>query len=57
MKVREFKQTKNELGGIHIKEIVKEVPEPVDYNKTLLAKVEDLIKRQEEILEKLGVTE
>ena len=57
MKVKEYKRTKNKLGGVHVEEFIKEVPDPVDHNKIFLAKFKELIIRQKKIAEKVGVTE
>ena len=57
MKVKEYKRTENELGGVHIQETIKEVPDPVDHNKIFLAKFKELIIRQKKIAQKVGVTE
>ena len=57
MKVKEYKRTENKLGGVHVNEIIKEVPDPVDHNKVFLAKFKELIIRQKKIAEKIGVTE
>jgi len=68
MKVKEYKRTKNELGGVHVKEFIKEVPDPVDYSKKTHSKVvelkddiddrlDDLKERQKKIAEKVGVKE
>ena len=57
MKVKTYKRTRNELGGVHVKELVKEVPDPVDHNKIFLAKFKDLIDRQKKIAQKVGATE
>ncbi|MCD6143779.1 hypothetical protein [Thermococcus sp.] len=55
MKVKEYKRTRNKLGGVHVQETIKEVPDPIDHNKIFLAKFKELIARQEKIAEKLGV--
>ena len=57
MKVKEYKRTENELGGVHVEEIIKELPDPVDHNKIFLAKFKELIIRQKKIAEKVGVEE
>jgi len=57
MKVKEYKRTRNKLGGVHVEQIIKEVPDPVDHNKIFLAKFKDLIDRQKKIAEKVGVKE
>ena len=57
MKVKEYKRTKNKLGGVHVQETIKEPPDPVDHNKIFLAKFKELIIRQKKIAEKVGVTE
>ncbi len=57
MKVKEYKVSKNKLGGWHIQEVIKEVPDPVDHNKIFLAKFKDLIDRQKKIAQKVGATE
>jgi len=56
MLVKRYETKKNELGGIHVQEIVEEVPDEPDYNKIFLDKFEDLIERQKLIAEKLGVS-
>jgi len=55
MKVKEYKRKKNKLGGVHVEETIKEVPDPVDHNKIFLAKFKELIVRQKKIAKKLGV--
>jgi len=57
MKVKEYKRTRNKLGGVHVEQIIKEVPDPVDHNKIFLAKFKDLIDRQKKIAQKVGATE
>jgi len=57
VKVKRHKRTKNELDGVHIKEIIEELPDPVDHNKIFLAKFKDLIDRQKKIAQKVGATE
>jgi len=68
MKVKRHKRTKNELGGVHVKEFIKEVPDPVDYSKKAHSKLmelkddiddrlDDLKERQKKIAEKVGATE
>jgi len=57
VKVKRHKRTKNELDGVHIKEIIEELPDPVDHNKIFLAKFKDLIDRQKKIAGKVGVKE
>ena len=55
MKVKKYKQTRNKRGGVHIEEVVEELPDPVDHNEVFLAKFKELIIRQKKIAEKLGV--
>ncbi len=68
MKVKRYKRTRNELGGVHIEEIIEELPDPVDYPKethdklvalrnNLASRLTDLKERQKKIAEKVGVTE
>ncbi len=57
MKVKRYKRMRNKLGGVHIEEIIEEVPDPVDHNKIFLAKFKDLIDRQKKIASKVGVKE
>ena len=57
MKVKRYKRMRNKLGGVHIEEIIEELPDPVDHNKIFLAKFKELIIRQKKIAEKVGVTE
>jgi len=57
MKVKEYKRTKNKLGGVHVQETIKELPDPIDHNKIFLAKFKDLIGRQKKIASKVGVEE
>ena len=57
MKVKRYKRMRNKLGGVHIEEVIEELPDPVDHNKIFLAKFKELIIRQKKIAEKVGVTE
>jgi len=68
MKVKEYKRTKNELGGVHVEETIKEVSDPVDYSEKAHSKLmelkddindrlDDLKERQKKIAEKVGVKE
>lgn len=68
MQIKEYKVSKNELGGWHIQETIKEVPDPVDYPKethnklvalknNLADRLTDLKERQRKIAQKVGVTE
>ena len=68
MKVKEYKRTKNKLGGVHVEEIIKEMPDPIDYPKethdklvtlrdNLKDRLTDLKERQKKIAEKVGVKE
>ena len=68
MQIKEYKVSKNKLGGWHIQEIIKEVPDPIDYPKethdklvalrsNLASRLTDLKERQKKIAEKVGVKE
>ena len=68
MLVKRYETKKNELGGVHIEEIIEEAPDPIDYTKEthdklvalrerLRERLVDLRERQKKIAEKLGVTE
>jgi len=54
MIVKRYIRKRNELGGIHVQEIVEEIPDPPDYNKIFLDKFKDLIERQKKIAKKVG---
>jgi len=68
VKVRRHKRMRNKLGGVHIEEIIEELPDPVDYPKethdklvalrnNLADRLTDLKERQKKIAEKVGVKE
>ncbi len=68
MKVRRYKRMRNKLGGVHIEEIIEELPDPIDYPKethdklvalrsNLATRLTDLKERQKKIAEKVGVKE
>ena len=68
MKVKRYKRMRNKRGGVHIEEIIEELPDPIDYPKethnklvalrnNLASRLTDLKERQRKIAEKVGVTE
>ena len=68
MKVKEYKRTRNKLGGVHVEQIIKEVPDPVDYSQKMHNEIvelknelddrlSDLKDRQKKIASKVGVKE
>ena len=68
MKVKRYKRMRNELGGVHIEEVIEELPDPIDYPKethnklvalrsNLASRLTDLKERQKRIAQKVGVEE
>ena len=68
MKVKRYKRMRNKRGGVHIEEVIEELPDPIDYPKethdklvalknNLASRLTDLKDRQKKIAEKVGVEE
>jgi len=68
VKVKRYKRMRNKLGGVHIEEIIEELPDPIDYLKethdklvalrsNLASRLTDLKERQKKIAQKIEVEE
>jgi len=68
VKVKRYERMRNKLGGVHIEEIIEELPDPIDYPKethnklvalrsNLASRLTDLKERQKRIAQKVGVEE